>query len=286
MAALNSLPEEPSRVSRGSSNASDAGARPLDLTVIVPVYNNAATLALLCDQLTAVLRTDGISFELLFVNDGSRDDSAQKLAELAKEHSEVTVVELTGNFGQQIAVLCGLERASGASCVIMDADLQDPPPALPLLWRARSPSVSAVFAGRRGRYQSPGRHLTSLMYRTLLYVLTGLPRDASMYVLMERPLVQALVDFPTRHPSIPAMIGCLGVRTVSIPVKRMMRIHGRSGYTGLARVRAALTGMACVLGYRLRTTDEAYLQRQGAPIVGAVSRARVLTGPVTQPARP
>jgi glycosyltransferase involved in cell wall biosynthesis len=273
-------------VSRASPNPSNPSTRPLDLTVVVPVYNNAATLAPLCDQLKAALGPAGISFELLFVNDGSRDDSAQKLAKLAKHHAEITVVELRGNFGQQIAVLCGLGLASGASCVVMDADLQDPPPALPLLWRARAPNVAAVFAGRRGRYQTPGRHLTSLMYRLLLNVLTGLPRDASMYVLMERSLVQALVEFPTRNPSIPAMIGCLGVRTVSIPVERKMRPVGRSTYTSLARVRAAFAGMACLFGYRLRTTNEAFLQLHGGRLVGAVTKARVVTERANQPARP
>jgi glycosyltransferase involved in cell wall biosynthesis len=171
-------------VSRASSNPSNAGARRLDLTVVVPVYNNAATLAPLCDQLKAALGAAGISFELLFVNDGSRDDSAQQLAKLAKQHAEITVVP--------------------------------------------------VFAGRRGRYPSPGRRLTSLMYRSLLRVLTGLPRDANIYVLMEPLLVQALVAFPTRHPSIAAMIGCLGVPTVSIPVQRTVRAQGRSSYTSSA----------------------------------------------------
>jgi glycosyltransferase involved in cell wall biosynthesis len=230
------LLEEPSRVSRASSNPSNAGARRLDLTVVVPVYNNAATLAPLCDQLKAALGAAGISFELLFVNDGSRDDSAQQLAKLAKQHAEITVVP--------------------------------------------------VFAGRRGRYPSPGRRLTSLMYRSLLRVLTGLPRDANIYVLMEPLLVQALVAFPTRHPSIAAMIGLpwrshhLNSRAAHGARPRTVELYE------LGRLRAALRGMACVLGYRLRTTNEAYLQRRESLIVGAVTKARVVAEQAKQPARP
>jgi hypothetical protein len=89
----------------------------------------------------------GVSFELLFVNDGSRDDSAQKLSKLAKHHVEITVVELRRNFGQQIAALCRLSLASGASCVVMDADLQDPPTPLPLLWQARAPKWRRCLPG-------------------------------------------------------------------------------------------------------------------------------------------
>jgi polyisoprenyl-phosphate glycosyltransferase len=269
-------PEQASRVAPAASVAGGRGRR-LDVTVVIPVYNNAATLARLCDQLKAALRADGIAFELLFVNDGSQDDSAEKLAALAKAHDEVTVVELKDNFGQQVALLSGLSLAHGESCVVMDADLQDPPLAVPLLWRARSPSIAAVFAGRRGRSQSPGRQLTSLLYRTLLNILTGLPRDASMFVLMEQSLVRAVVAFPTRHPWLTAMIGCLGVRTTSVPVRRMMRPVGRSGYTSLARVRAALSGLACVFGYRLGTSKEPYLQSRAGQIVGAVTTARVVS---------
>src|SRR5688572_2751817 len=107
----------------GGSNCVPTARAPcdarLDLTVVVPVYNNVASLALLCRELKAALDPLGISYELLFVNDGSTDASAARLAELAEQHPEITLVELSGNFGQQVAVLCGLERASGASCVVM-----------------------------------------------------------------------------------------------------------------------------------------------------------------------
>ncbi len=263
----------------GLSHANAVRPVRLDLTVVIPVYNDAATLALLCDQLKAALRPESISFEILFIDDGSADDSAQRLGRLARKHAEVTVIELRRNFGQQIAVICGLEHASGESCVVMDADLQDPPSALPHLWRARSPDVSAVFAGRRGRYQSLGRHVTSLMYRTLLHVLTGLPSDVGMYVLMDRQLVQAIVAFPTQHPSLPAMIGCLGVPSISVPLKRMMRAEGRSTYTSLARVHAAIEGMTCWLNYRLQRHQTPYLQEHSKDLVRTLTRARVIGEP-------
>jgi glycosyltransferase involved in cell wall biosynthesis len=250
----------------------------LGLTVVVPVYNNVASLALLCRELKAALDPLRISYELLFVNDGSTDASAARLAELAEQHPEITLVELNGNFGQQVAVLCGLQRASGASCVVMDADLQDPPSALPLLWGARSAAAPVVFAAKRGRYQSYGRHLTSLMYRTLLNLLTGLPREASMYMLMERPLVEDLLAFPTRHPSIPAMIGSLGVPAETRPVERRMRVHGRSAYTSLARVRAALAGLSCVFSHRFGIAREPFLTGRGNQIVASVKSAGILGG--------
>jgi hypothetical protein len=157
----------------------------------------------------------------------------------------------------------------------MDADLQDPPSALPLLLAARGPGVQAVFAGRRGRSASFGRHVTSSLFRGLLHLLTGLPRDAGMFMVMERKLVEGLLDFPTEHPWITSMIGCLGVPCAIVPVKRMSRPIGRSSYTSLARVRAAITGLRCVLAYKFKLDEQPYLRRHGAGLVRSLSRARV-----------
>lgn len=248
----------------------------LDLTVVVPVYRNAPTLAPLCHQLKQALAPLGIAFELLFVNDGSTDNSAEVLAALALAHDEVTVLDLARNRGQQVAILCGLDEASGRSCAIMDADLQDPPSALPLLWAARRPGVEAVFAGRRGRSASFGRHVTSALFRGLLHVTTGLPYEAGMFMIVERPLVAGLLSFPTEHPWLTSMIGCLDVPCAIVPVKRMERPIGRSSYTSLARVRAAITGIRCVIAYRLGLDQQPYLKRHGDGVVQSLARARVV----------
>lgn len=255
----------------------------LDLSVVVPVYHNAPTLAPLCQQLKQALTPLGISFELVFVNDGSTDSSAEVLAGLARAHDEVTVLELSRNSGQQIAILCGLDEASGRSCAVMDADLQDPPSALPLLLAARQAGIEAVFAGRRGRSASFGRHVTSALFRGLLHVLTGLPFEAGMFMLMERKLVDGLLGFPTEHPWITSMIGCLGVPCAIVPVKRMERPIGRSSYTSLARVRAAITGIRCVLAYKFGLDQQPYLRRHGAGLVRSLTRARVVHASAGRP---
>ena len=151
------------------------------------------------------------------------------------------------------------------------------------MWRARTPNISAIFAGRRGRSQSLGRELTSYLYRTLLNLLTGLPKDASNYVLMDRRLVEGMVTFPTSHPWIPAMIGCLGPRTRSVPVRRLKRAGRRSSYTSLARLRAALTGVACVIGYRLGATTQPYVRDRGKAFIKSLTRARAVGAAAPSP---
>lgn len=241
-----------------------------DLSVVVPVYRNAETLEPLTDQVTAVTASLGLTPEIVFVVDASPDDSLARAVDLSARRRGVVVVDLPRNVGQHAAVLHGLARARGAACVVMDADLQDRPESLVTLWRARRPGLSAVFGGRTGRYQPRGRHLSSQAFKWLLHQLTGVPADAGLFVLLERDLVEALVAFPTRVPCIQAMIGCLAVPVVSVPVTRDVRRTGASSYGTAKRVLAGVRGVACVIEYRVWRPRRTYLAA-----TTAVARARL-----------
>lgn len=236
-----------------------------DLSVIVPVYRNATTVRTLAEQVIAVLSGLGLSHEIVFVNDASPDDSAARLAELERDHPVVRTINLPVNIGQHAAVLHGLAAARGAWCAIMDADLQDRPASLAVLWEARAPGIEAVFAGRRGHYESRGRLLTSRLFKWVLHRMTGIPADAGIFVLLSRSLVDRLVAFPTRVPWVQAMIGCLGARTCSVPVVRDPRPDGESSYSALARLRTALRALLCVLEYRFWRAPAPYLARTARP---------------------
>jgi glycosyltransferase involved in cell wall biosynthesis len=233
----------------------------LDLSVVVPVYGNAATVAALAEQVATVAQGLGISHEIVFVNDSSPDDSLRRLQALAAASNSIVVIDLACNLGQHAAVLHGLARTRGQVCAIMDADLQDRPASLAVLWRARQPGCDVVFGGRRGRYQDAGRHATSRLFKWLLGRLTGVPDDAGIFLLMERALVERLVRFPTRTPWMQSMIGCLGARTISVPVDRDMRATGTSSYSAWGRVRTATRGIWCAVEYRLFPAPLPYLER-------------------------
>ena len=240
----------------------------IDVSVIVPVYRNASTLTLLATQVFDVIAGLGVNGEIVFVNDASPDDSHARLTSLAASREHVTVVDLPANVGQHAAVLIGLSHARGRACVVMDADLQDRPASIATLWHARTPATLAVFGGRRGHYEAGGRHLTSRLFKSVLHHLTGVPKDAGIFVLIERDLVDALVRFPTTFPWIQAMIGCLGVPVVSVPVDRDVRGEGTSSYSSIGRLRTASRGLLCVLEYRLWRAPVAWLDAHrgaGAP---------------------
>src|SRR5438067_1542306 len=160
----------------------------LGLTVVLPVYRNADTLPALHAALHRVLDAQPLDYELLFVDDACPAGSLRVLESLAARDPRVAVLALDRNVGQHRAILAGVELARGARIVVMDADLQDPPEAIPALLARLAQGPDAVFAGRRGRYESPPRLLSSWLLKRLLWLLCGLPPDAGAFLAIHREL--------------------------------------------------------------------------------------------------
>lgn len=234
-----------------SGNADSAQCR---VSVVVPVYRNAATLRELHARLSEALSDLG-SHELIFVNDGCDGGSGAVLRELAEADQTTVVVDLGVNRGQHSAVFAGLERSRGEWTVVLDADLQDPPEAIPLLIAA-SAGIDAVFAGRRGGYESRLRLVTGKAYRRLLHLVAGTEIDAGAYVALSRRMVARLLEMHSltsgRAPALVAMIGCTGLETVSLPVTRARRPEGSSAYTAARRVRSGLQALTWTTAWKLR----------------------------------
>jgi glycosyltransferase involved in cell wall biosynthesis len=215
------------------------------------VYRNAATLRELHRRLEGALGPR--LHELVLVDDGCPDGSRAAMVELAEEDPRVRPVVLGRNVGQHAATLAGLRQATGSWVVVMDADLQDPPEAVPaLIARAEAGDVDAVFGGRQGRYESRSRLLTSSVYKRLQGALVGVPRDAGTFVAISRPLADQLLTMGGPRPSLVTMIGCAGRRIVSIPVERAPRTDGRSAYSHAARALSAWRALRWALWWRLK----------------------------------
>ena len=223
----------------------------MTVAVVVPVYGNAATLRPLAARLTTALA--GRDWRLRLVIDGSPDDSAAVASDLAAGDRRVGVTVLTANVGQHRALARGLADEPGADVwVCLDADLQDPPEALPvLLDRLAHGDVDAVFAGRRGAYESTGRRLTGALHRRVAAGLTGLPRDAGAFLAMGpavRTAVLAAMD--DGAPSVVMAVGRAGRPVVSVPVARDARTEGRSAWSPLARLHQSVRSLWWALRIR------------------------------------
>lgn len=218
-----------------------------DLSVVVPVYQNAETVTPLAERLERVLVAEGLSYEIIFVDDACPAGSLHVLGGLARRDPRVAVVSLERNEGQHRAVLAGLKRARGRAVATMDADLQDPPEALPAMLRQLGEGYAAVFAGRRGRYESRARLLTSRLFKTLLHRLSGVPADAGMFVVMTRPMVASLLACRERRPFVVALIGASGLPVSSIPVERFPRPGGASTYSSWMRLTTGCRALGSAL---------------------------------------
>jgi glycosyltransferase involved in cell wall biosynthesis len=247
-----------------------------DISVILPVYRNAAVLDDLYLQLVSALELLGSPFELLFVDDASPDRSLTVLRRLATVDERVAVLALPENVGQNRAVMAGLAYARGEVAVVMDADLQDPPAALPaLLGHLRQSDAAAVFAGRRGRYERLSRRLSSRLFKGLLHLLTigRLPADAGLFVAMRREMVEQLLSYDVSTPYVVGLMARGGLPLISIPVERAPA--ERSGYTAGMRLCLSLLALRTIAGpirQRQAQPDTVPAELIGSRFSGAVSR--------------
>jgi glycosyltransferase involved in cell wall biosynthesis len=215
------------------------------ISVVLPVYRNAEVLVALHARLARVLLGETAELEMIFVDDACPAGSGVVLEELARQDTRVRVIRHERNQGQRLAVWHGLEASHGEIVITMDADLQDPPEAIPLLLgELRSTGAGAVFAGRRGEYQGRLRMATSRLYRSVLQAATGIPGDAGAYVAMTREALDRILPIPMASPYLPALLASTGLPVRSIPVKRGVRPAGKSAYSEWARLRLAYHGLS------------------------------------------
>jgi glycosyltransferase involved in cell wall biosynthesis len=210
--------------------------------VVVPVHRNATTLVRLVARLSTAL--DGRDWQVRLVVDASPDDSAVVARGLAAADPRVRVTVLEHNVGQHRALALGLAACPDAQAwVCLDADLQDPPEAVPvLLDRLAAGGVDAVFAGRRGAYEGPLRLLTGRAHRAVLARLTGLPPDAGAFLALGPRARNAALA--AQAPSLVAAIGAARLAVTSVPVRRDARAQGGSSWTPRARLRQSVRTLA------------------------------------------
>ncbi len=246
-----------------------------DVVVVVPVHRNADTLVPLFARLRSALDpVTGGAWRLRLVLDACPEGSAIVARRLAALDPRVAVTELDVNVGQNAALALGLlAEEAGQRWVVMDADLQDPPEAVPaLLEELDRGAVDGVFGGRRGDYEPPLRRATGTLHRWVMRRLTGLPADAGAFFAMDAALRAAVLDAVVERdaPSVVAAAGRSGLALASTPVTRAVRAAGTSSWTHRARARQARRTLAWAFRDRLRHDAARCVQRAG----GAVASAR------------
>lgn len=218
------------------------------LTVVVPCYNEEAVIHETHRRLTEVLRRlPDLDYELVYVDDGSRDGTQSILRALAAADPCVRALLLSRNFGHQIAVTAGIEHATGDAVVLIDADLQDPPEVIATMverWREGYDVAYGVRTDREG--ESRFKLWTASAFYRLMSRLTDteIPLDTGDFRLMDRKVVDALVAMPERDRFVRGLVSWTGFRQIGVPYRRAPRFAGTSKYPLAKMVRFAMDGIA------------------------------------------
>jgi polyisoprenyl-phosphate glycosyltransferase len=216
------------------------------LSIILPVYNEEETLPELDRRLLAFLEEIGESWEVVFVNDGSKDRSYELLVEMCAREPRYRLISFSRNFGHQAAITAGLDRSRGEAVVVMDADLQDPPEVVRDMIAKWREGFEVVYGVRRARERETWfKRLTAAGFYRVLRLLIGInvPLDAGDFRLMARPVVEALQALRETHRFVRGMVSWVGFRQTAVYYKRPGRFAGETKFPVRKMLRFAADGI-------------------------------------------
>ena len=219
----------------------------LDYSFVIPIFNEEETILLLYDRLVTIMSNlEGLS-ELLFVDDGSQDQSLKIIRDLHQQDKRISYISFSRNFGHQIAVTAGLNFAKGDAIIIMDADLQDPPEIIPQMINQWKSGYQVVYAKRVIRKQEHWfKRLTAYLFYRVLQLCSDdvkIPADTGDFCLLDRQVVNILNSMPERNRYLRGLRAWVGFNQTAILFERDPRIAGTVKYTFFKSLRLAIDGM-------------------------------------------
>ncbi|HEX4888340.1 MAG TPA: glycosyltransferase family 2 protein [Luteibaculaceae bacterium] len=224
----------------------ESSQRRMELSVIIPIFNEEAIIDELYHRLVKSVSACVDRFELIFINDGSKDQSLVCLQRLAEQDPRVKYLGFSRNFGHQIAVTAGLDVCTGKAVVIIDGDLQDPPEVIPELYASYKKGFEVVYARRLAREGETffKKWSAKLFYRLLRRITAvDMPLDTGDFRLIDEKIVHYLRQMPEQNKFLRGQIAWLGFRQTGVYFKREKRRHGSTGYSLAKMIRFALDGI-------------------------------------------
>lgn len=246
---------------------------PPTLSVIVPCFNEEAVIQETHARLTEALRPITPDFEIIYVDDGSRDRTAELLHGLQQAHREVRVLRLSRNFGHQIAVSAGLDYAAGDAVVLIDADLQDPPEVIAAMVAKWREGFHVVYGQRTER---PGETRFKLWTARTFYRLINrlsevpIPLDTGDFRLMDRAVVDALKRLREKHRLLRAMTSWVGFSQAAVLYERAERFAGESKYPLRKMLTLALDGIISFSAIPLKIVTMVGLAFSALSVLGII----------------
>lgn len=230
-------------------------AKRIELSIVIPVYNEEAVLDELISRLQKAGAQISPDYELVFVNDGSSDNSLALLKDYSSRNSHIRYISFSRNFGHQNAVMAGITRSRGNAVVLIDGDLQDPPELIPELYAKYREGAKVVYAQRIHRKgESMFKKLSAgIFYRTLKKITSfDIPVDTGDFRLISREVADHLVKMGESSKFLRGQIAWLGFRQTSVEFERQERKAGETKYTLRKMMRFALDGITSFSNFPLQ----------------------------------
>ncbi|MEY4042321.1 MAG: glycosyltransferase [Bacteroidetes bacterium] len=219
----------------------------IDLSVIIPIYNEEMNLVPMNSRVVSALSPLQLQYEIIYVNDGSKDRSLPIILGLSEENSSVKYIDFSRNFGHQIAISAGLEHAKGERIVIMDGDGQDPPELIPDLINKAKEGYEVVYAKRKKRKgESFLKKLTAKLFYRFLANITQIeiPLDTGDFRLIHQKVQKVLLKMPEQHKYLRGQIAWIGFNSTFVEYDREERMGGNTKFTYSKMMRFATDGIS------------------------------------------
>ena len=219
----------------------------IDLSVIIPIYNEEMNLVPMNNRIIAALLPLQLHYEIIYVNDGSKDNSLPIIMGLSEENASLKYIDFSRNFGHQIAISAGLEHAVGERIVIMDGDGQDPPELIPALLTKSKEGFEVVYAKRKKRKgESFLKKLTAKLFYRFLANITQIeiPLDTGDFRLIHRKVQKVLLNMPEQHKYLRGQIAWIGFNSTFVEYDREERMGGNTKFTYGKMMRFATDGIS------------------------------------------
>ncbi|HEC29927.1 MAG TPA: glycosyltransferase, partial [Gammaproteobacteria bacterium] len=240
------------------------------LTVVVPVFNEQDVIDVFYQRLVDSMKDIGIGLEIILVDDGSSDNSSDHIAELASRDDRICVVELSRNFGKEIALTAGLDHANGDAIVVIDADLQDPPELIPVLlqeWQAGYDVVYARRASRKG--DTFLKKITAYIFYRVMQSSSRvrIPADTGDFRLLSRRALNALLKLREQHRYMKGLFAWIGYSQKEVLYDREARYSGRTKWSYWKLWNLALEGITSFTTAPLRLSTYMGMLTAGASFI-------------------
>lgn len=204
------------------------------LSIIIPMYYEEKVVNECYKRLKQMVeKLKGYDYELIFVNDGSKDNTLNLLEEIAKNNNKVKIISFSRNFGHQAAVTAGLKYATGDAIVIIDADLQDPPEKIPEMLKLWEQGYEVIYAKRKSRKgESAFKLLTAKMFYNTLDALSDveIPKDTGDFRLVDRKVVNTINEMPEHNKFLRGLFSWVGYKQIPFEYERQERFAGKTKY--------------------------------------------------------